>query len=162
MLLRQLDWHTLNDLLIVALERREEHSVTIDDDKAKLVVILEKRKQRLRFKTVLASVAEYIDGSERFEGNLDLLLGVAVLHQNDSAEDDETVGRDVLVKLQLLSSRSDGRNDGLACLTRLDGLGSSQFLRQELHMLIQWVARRNVQRHKRSSISAIKGKKHEC
>ena len=123
-LLRQLDWHTLNDLLVVALKRRKEHSVTIDNDESKLVIVLEEREQRLRLKTILTSVAEDVDGSEWFEGNLDLLLGVAVLHQDDTTEDYEAIGRNMLVQLKLLSSRSDGRNDRLACLTRLDGLGT--------------------------------------
>ena len=79
-LLRQLDWHTLNDLLVVALKRCKEHSVTIDNDESKLVIVLEEREQRLRLKTILTSVAEDVDGSEWFEGNLDLLLGVAVFH----------------------------------------------------------------------------------
>ena len=61
---------------------------------------------------------------------------MAVLHEDDTAEDYEAVNGDVLVKLQLLSRRSDRGNDRLACLTRLDGLGARQFLRQERHVLI--------------------------
>ena len=118
------------------MERREQDTITVDDDETKLVIVLEKREERLRLKAVLASVAEDVDSAEGFDGNLELLFSVSVLHEDDAAEDDETVGGDVLVQLQLLSGRSDSRNDGLACLTRLDGLSARQFLRQERHMLI--------------------------
>ena len=118
------------------MESREQHTITVDDDETKLVIVLEEREERLRLKAVLASVAEDVDGAEWLEGNLELLFGMSVLHEDDTAEDDETVDGDVLVQLQLLSGRSDSRNDGLACLTRLDGLSARQFLRQERHMLI--------------------------
>ena len=44
MLLGQLDRHSLNDLLVVALKRGEEHTITVDDDETKLVVVLEEGK----------------------------------------------------------------------------------------------------------------------
>ena len=154
MLLRQLDRHSLNNLFVVALERRKEHAITVDDNETKLVIVLQERKQRLRFKTVLASVAEHVNGPERLKGVLNLFLSVSVLLQNDTAEDDKTVRWDVLVQLELLSRRCDRCDDRLACLTRLDVFGARQLLRQQLHVLVERIAGWNVQRHERGSIAS--------
>lgn len=41
-LLGELHGHTLDNLLVVSLERSEKHSITIDDDKAELVIVFQK------------------------------------------------------------------------------------------------------------------------
>lgn len=41
-LLGELHGHTLDNLLIVSLERSEKHSITINDDKAELVIVFQK------------------------------------------------------------------------------------------------------------------------
>ena len=147
MLFRQLDRHSLNDFLVVTLEGREEHAITIDDNETKLVIVFQKRKQWLRFKTILASVAEHVNGAERLKGMLDLLFSVSVLLQNDTTKDDKSISWDVFVKLQPLSGRSNRRNDRLACLTRLDVFSACQFRCQQLHVLVKRITGWNVQRH---------------
>ena len=129
-LLGELDGHTLDDLLVVTLEGGEEHTITVNDNETELVVILKEGEEWLRLEAVLALVGEHINGAEWFQGDLDLSLSVTILHQNDTTEDDKTIGWDMLVQLQLLSCRGNGRNDGLACLTRLNRLSTRQFLCQ--------------------------------
>ena len=102
-LLGQLDLHALEHLLVVALQGGHEDTITIDDDEAELVVVLEQGQQGLSVEIGLAFVGEDVDRSERSQVNLDLLLGFAVFEQDDTAEDAETVRRSVFVQLQLLT-----------------------------------------------------------
>ena len=124
MLLGQLHWHPLDDLLVVALQSCKKHTVTVDDDEAELVIILEQGEQGLRVEAVLTLVGEDVDGSEGCQVNLDLLLRLAVLHENHATEDAQAVLGDGLVELQALTGGRDGGDDGLTRLTRLDGLGT--------------------------------------
>ena len=39
----QLHWHALDDLLVISLQSGEKHSITVDDDKAEFVVVLQER-----------------------------------------------------------------------------------------------------------------------
>ena len=103
MLLGQLHRHPLDDLLVVTLERGEEHSITIDDDETELVVVLEEGEKRLCVEAVLALIGEDVDGSEGLEGNLCLLLGFAVIQKDHTAENTEAVPGRCPVKLQFLT-----------------------------------------------------------
>ena len=80
MLLGQLHRHSLDDLLVVTLEGGKKHSVTIDDDETKLVIVLEEGEKRVSEESVLALVGEDVDWSEGLKGNLRLLLSLAVFH----------------------------------------------------------------------------------
>ena len=153
MLLRQLHWHSLQDLLVVSLESGEQDTITVNNDEAEFVVVLEQRQERLRLKTVLTPVGEDVDGAERLQGDLDLPLRVAVLHQDDAAENDQAAGWDVLVQLELLSRGRDRGDDGLARLTRFDGFSAGQLLSQKRHVLVQLIAGWDVQRDERSTVS---------
>ena len=107
-LLGKLHRHTLNDLFVVSLEGGKKHSITINDDEAELVVVLQEGEQGLSEEVVLALVGEDVDGAERCQIDLDLLLSLAVLHQDHSAEDAQTIFGCLLVKLQLLTRRGNG------------------------------------------------------
>ena len=103
MLLWQLYRHSLDDLLVVTLEGGEEHSITIDDDKTKLVIVLEEGEKRISEEGVLALVGEDVDRSERLKGNLSLLLGLSVFQKDHTAENAETILGGRSVKLELLT-----------------------------------------------------------
>ncbi len=153
MLFGQLDWHALNDFLVVTLESSVKDTITVDDDETKLVIIFKQGEQWLRVEAVLALVGEDVDGSEGGQVNLDLLLSLAILHKDDTTEDAKTVLGDSLVELQSLARRSDRGDDGLTRLTRLDGLSARQLLVQQLHVLAQRVACGDVQGHEGSTVS---------
>ena len=124
MLLGQLNGHALHNLFVVSLQSGVQHTITVDDDEAELVIILEQGEQGLRIEAVLALVGEDVDRSEGCQVNLDLLLCLAVLHENHATEDAQAVLGDGLVELQALTGGRDGGDDGLTRLTRLDGLGT--------------------------------------
>lgn len=158
MLFGQLNWHTLDNLLIVSLQSGEKHAITVDDDEAEFVVVFEKGEQRLSMETVLALVGENVDCSEGRQVDRDFLLRLAVVQQDNTAEDAKTVLGCLLVQLQLLTRRGDGSEDGLARLTRLDGFGLGKLLGQQAHVLVDVVASGNVKGHERCAISSHKRK----
>ena len=129
-LLWKLNRHTLDDLLVVTLKGGEHDTSTINDDEAELLIILQEGEQWLGVETVLALVGKDVDSAEGLNGILYLSLGLAILHEDDTAEDAEAIGRGVLVKLQLLTSRCNSRNNRLARLTRLNRFGAGQLLSQ--------------------------------
>ena len=57
--------------------------------------------------TVLTFVGEDVDSSEGLEGDLNLFLGLAVFHQDNTTEDAKTILGHIFVKLQLLTGGSD-------------------------------------------------------
>jgi hypothetical protein len=57
--------------------------------------------QGIGLETIVAEVDELVDGFEWLKVEVDLLLGLAILHQDNSAIKDESIGRRVLVQLQL-------------------------------------------------------------
>lgn len=61
--------------------------------------------------TIIAVVKRLINRLEGFEVVSNLLFGFAVIHHNDSAEDDQSVGRSLSIKLNLLFGGGDGRLD---------------------------------------------------
>ncbi len=52
---------------------------------------------------VLALVSEDVDGAEGFQCDSDLLLGLAVVHEDNTTEDAKTILGCILVQLQLLT-----------------------------------------------------------
>ena len=102
-LLWQLHRHSLDDLLVVTLEGGKEHSITINDDETKLVIVLEEGEKRISEEGVLTLVGEDVDGSEGLKGNLRLLFGLAIFHKDHTAENAESIPGRRPVKLQLLT-----------------------------------------------------------
>jgi hypothetical protein len=100
-LLGQLHGHSLQDLLVVALQSSVEHTITIDDDESEGLVILKQSLQWLGIEPVLALVSEHSLGHERLKVDSHLLLRLAVLEHDDTAENNETVWWVGLVQLQL-------------------------------------------------------------
>lgn len=101
MLLGQFDSDLLEDLSVVALQGCIESAVTVDDDEAELLIIGHQALQGRGIKLVTTVVERLINGSERLEIIVDLLLGLAVVHEDHTAENDETILGGVLVELQL-------------------------------------------------------------
>jgi hypothetical protein len=58
----------------------------------------------ISLETIVAEVNELVDRLERFEIEVDLLLSLAILHQNNSAIDDESIRGCRLVQLQLYTN----------------------------------------------------------
>lgn len=127
------------------MQRCVQDAITVDDDEAELVIILEQGEQRLRVEAVLTLVGEDVDRTERCQVNLDLLLSLSILHEDHTAENAQAILGNGLVELQTLTGGCDGGDDGLTRLTRLDRLSARQLLIQQLHVLAQCVARWDVQ-----------------
>lgn len=85
----------------VALQGCVEHSVTVYNDKAELVVIFQKTVEGFGVEPVLALVHKLDLGDKRFHVDDELLLGFAILEQDDTDEQNEAIVWSVLVKLQL-------------------------------------------------------------
>ena len=98
MFLGQLHGHSLQTLLVIALQRGKENSISVNNDEAKLLVIFEERIERFSLERVLAAVGKHIDGAERLQVNRDLLLSLAIFEKDNSAEDHQTVLRRVFVQ----------------------------------------------------------------
>ena len=101
MLLGQLHSDLLKDLPVVPLKGSEEGTITIDDNEAKLLIILQEARQGRGIELVATVVQGLVDGAEGLEIVVDLLLRLPIVHKDHTAEDDETVLRGVLVELQL-------------------------------------------------------------
>ena len=104
----QLHGHALQDLFIVALQGGEENTISVDDNEAKLVVVLKQGKQRLRVETILTLIGKNVDRAEGLKCNRYFLLGLAVFHHDDATKDAETACGRVFVKLQFLARGGDG------------------------------------------------------
>ena len=96
-LLRQLNTHSLQHFLVVALESAEKRTITVHNDEAELFVVLKQRMQRFRVESVLALVREQVDRSERLVVVDNFLLRFAIFHQDDTAENVKTIFWSVLV-----------------------------------------------------------------
>lgn len=87
MLLRQLNIHPLQNFLIVSLQSSIEHTVTINNNKPKLLIIVQDFPQRLRVKRCLTAVSECIDWLKRFNIDSDFLFSFTVTDFNHTAEE---------------------------------------------------------------------------
>lgn len=68
---------------------------------------------------IVAEIERGVDGFERFEVNIDFSL-LALRSQDFTTIHDETIGGDLVVKLQALLCRRNGGQDRLSIDTRLD------------------------------------------
>ena len=103
MLFGQLNLHALQNFLVVTLEGGVEDTVTVNDDESELLVVLQQGLQGLGVETILALVGENSLRLEGLQVKGDLLVGLAILELDDTTEEDQTVGRGLLVQLQLCS-----------------------------------------------------------
>lgn len=87
MLLRQLDIHPLQNFLIVSLQSSIKHTVTINNNKPKLLIIVQDFPQRLRVKRCLTAVSECVDWLKRFNIDSDFLFSFTVTDFNHTAEE---------------------------------------------------------------------------
>ena len=90
-LLRQLHLHALKDFLAVALESGVEHTVTVHNDEAELLVVFEESGEWRRLERVLAAVGESSDWLERLQIDCYLLFGLAVAEFNHTAEEHQAI-----------------------------------------------------------------------
>jgi hypothetical protein len=85
-LLRKLDWHSLDDDLVGTLEGGKEDTITIHDDEAKLLVIFEQSEEGLGEEGVLALISVGVEWLVWLQVVGDLLLSLVVFHKNDTTE----------------------------------------------------------------------------
>ena len=128
MLLGKLHSDFLEDVSVVALESGIKSAVTVDYDEAELLIICKEALERRGVEFVSAVVEGLVDGAEGLDIVVDLLLGLAVLHEDHTAEDHKAVGGGVSVELQLLLGGCDGSDDRLAGLAGLNVLGLGELL----------------------------------
>ena len=83
------------------MEGGVKSSITIDNDKSELLIVCEERPQWFGLELVAAVVHELVDWPEWLKVEVDLLLSVVVLHENNTAENTQSIGRRVFVKLNL-------------------------------------------------------------
>lgn len=101
MLLGQLHKHAVENLLGGSLQGGIQNTITVHNDEAELFVVLKQTTEGLHEEGVLAAVGKSVDLLEGLNVNHNLFLGLAVTHLNHTAENDEAIGRHILVQLQL-------------------------------------------------------------
>jgi len=130
-LLGKIDRELLANLTGVSRKSTEEGAVTIHDDETKGLVRLEQLTQSLCVELVVAKVQRGVDGLEGLEVDVDLSL-LSFRGNDFTTVDDKTVRGDLVVKLQTLLSRGNGRQNGQTVDTRLDVASSSVLFSQHL------------------------------
>ena len=119
MLLGQINGQTLKDLTSVATESTEQSTITIHDNETELLISLEKLTQCFSVELVVTKVEGGIDGLERFEVDVNLAL-LSFRGDNFTTVHDQSIGRDLVVELQTLLSRGNGRQHGKSVHSRLN------------------------------------------
>ena len=104
MLLWELHTDFLQNVSHISLKGGEQSTTSIDDDESEFLVILEQVLQAGGVELILTLVHFVLDWSEWLDVEGDPLFGLVVVHQNLSAEDQQTVSWDVFIQLQLFSS----------------------------------------------------------
>ena len=89
-LLGQVDLDLVDNVLGVAGEGAVESTVTINDNEAKLVVLLHELDEGLSVKLVVAEIQRGVDGLERLKVDVDHLL-LALVRQNGATVDNEAI-----------------------------------------------------------------------
>ena len=101
MLFGELHSDTLEHLSVVTLEGTEEHTITVHNDKSEFLIIFEEHLEWVGDETSLTTVDELVPGLKWREIVGDLLLLLAIVDEDDTAENNKTVVGNTLVKLQL-------------------------------------------------------------
>ena len=102
MFLGKLHSDLLENFSVVTLEGSVECAITVDYNESELLVVLKETRERRGIKLVSAIIQRLIDWSKGLDIVVDLLLGLSVVYQNDTAEDNEAILGGLTVKLQLL------------------------------------------------------------
>ena len=123
-LLGKIDGELVDDVAGVSTKRTEQGTVTIHNDETELLVGVEKLGESFGVELVVAKVEGGVDGLERLEIDVDLSL-LAFGGQDFTAVHDKTIGRHLVVQLEPLLGRGNGRKDGLTVDTRLNVRGSA-------------------------------------
>ena len=118
-LLGQIDGETLKDLASVTTESTEQSTVTVHDNETELLISLEKFTQGFSVELVVTKVEGGVDGLERFEVDINLAL-LSFRGDNFTTVHDQSIGRDLVVELQTLLSRGNGRQHGESVHSRLN------------------------------------------
>lgn len=147
MLLGELDSNFLKDVSVVALEGGVESAVTIDDDETELLIVSKETVEGRGIELVSAVVQGLVDRAEGLNIIVDLLLSLAVFHEDNTAEDNETIGRSISVELQLLLGRCDGADHRLASLAGLDVVRLRELLHQSAGSQVDVFLGRDVEGH---------------
>jgi hypothetical protein len=91
----------LEHLLSVTLERGIKHSVTVNYNEPKFIIVLEEFLKRLCVESVLALVAKLGKRQKWLDVDNHLLLGLAVVKQDYTTEQNQSVVWGPLVQLNL-------------------------------------------------------------
>ena len=111
MLLGKIDSEFVKDVACVALQRAIQGSITIHDNEAKCVVILEQFMQSFGVEFVVAQVQRRVNRFEGLEGYRELLLLALVGHDGAAVQHQAVLG-DLCEELQFLLSRCDSSQHG--------------------------------------------------
>jgi hypothetical protein len=118
-LLGQIDGEPLDDLTSVTTESTEQGTVTVHDNETELLVSLEQFTQCLGVELVVTQVERSVDGLERLEVNVNFAL-LSFRCDNFTTVYDKSIGGDLVVELETLLGRSNGRQHGETVHTRLN------------------------------------------
>lgn len=124
MLLGQINGEALKDLTSVTTESTEQSTVTVHDNETKLLISLKKLTQGFSVELVITKVEGSVDGLERFEVDVNLAL-LSFRGDNFTTVHDQSIGGDLVVQLQTLLSRGNGRQDGESVHSRLNVRGGT-------------------------------------
>ena len=118
-LLWQVNGETLKDLTSVTTESTEQSTVTVHDNETELLIGLKKLTQCFSVELVVTKVEGGVDGLERFEVDVNLAL-LSFRGDNFTTVHDQSIGRDLIVELQTLLGRGNGRQHGESIHSRLN------------------------------------------
>jgi len=152
-LLGKIDGELLTDITGVAGQSSEEGTVSVHDDETEGLIGLKQLTESLGVEFVVAEVERGVDGLERLEINVDLPL-LAFGGDDFTTVDDKTVWRDLVVQLETLLCRSDGRQDGQTVDARLDVGGGTEFFGQHTRDTRDLILGRDDERDHGGAVSA--------
>ena len=118
-LLGKIDLQTLENFTGVSTQGTEQRTVTVHDNETELLVGLEQLAQGLSVELVVTQVQRGVDGLEGLEIDVDLAL-LSFRGNNFTTVDDQAVGGNLVVQLETLLGRGNGRQHGQTVDTRLD------------------------------------------
>lgn len=119
MLLGQIDLQTLQNLTGVSTQSTEKRTVTVHDDETELLVRLQQLTQRLGVELVVTKVQGSVDGLEGLEIDVNLSL-LSFGGDNFTTVHNQSIGGNLVVQLETLLGRGNGRQDGKTVDARLD------------------------------------------
>ena len=100
MLFREHNLQTLQYLLVVSLKSCVEYSVTVNNNEAKDIIIMQKSLQWLSMESILTFVNKLYLGNKWLEINRQLFLCFPIFEQNNSTEQNKSIVRRLFVQLK--------------------------------------------------------------